>query len=92
MTEQFKASTIRSFYGALLTAAATFLATYQTAAGDRFETAGLAALSTFVAYMLARGAAEGLIDSRREATGAVTPADVGAYRPPIAPARTLHRQ
>lgn len=80
MTAQFKAATIRALYGALLTAAMTLLTALQVIGLDD---AALAASVTFVGYMLARGMAEGLIDSSRDANGSVTPADVGAYRPPI---------
>ncbi len=76
MTEQFKAATIRALYGAILTAALTLLTTYQIADPadpQRWEAALVAAGVALFAYMLARGAAEGLIDSSRKPTSA----DVG---------------
>lgn len=76
MTAQFKAATIRALYGAILLAAATFLAALQVAEFRTSETiadAGIAAGVTFIGYMIARGMAEGLIDSNR----APTSADVG---------------
>jgi hypothetical protein len=76
MTEQFKAATIRALYGALLTAALTFLTTFQVTAFDeprRLEIAAVAAGVAFFGYMLSRGVAEGVIDSNR----GPTPADVG---------------
>lgn len=70
MTEQFKAATIRALYGALLLGVQAFLvAMTQTDS----KSALILGASTFVAYMVARGIAEGLIDSTREPT----PADVG---------------
>ncbi|MGH2604522.1 MAG: hypothetical protein ACRDJ9_34680 [Dehalococcoidia bacterium] len=76
MTEQMKTATVRALYGALLTAAASTVAVLQS--GTDNETALYAFLATFLSYMIARGAAEGLIDSRRDASGNVTSADVGA--------------
>ncbi len=79
MTEQFKAATIRALYGALLTAALTFLTTFQLTAFDeprRLEIAAVAAGVAFFGYMLSRGVAEGVIDSNR----GPTPADVGQAR------------
>ena len=76
MTEQFKAATIRALYGAILTAALTLLTTYQSGDpldADRWEKALVAAGTAFLSYMIARGAAEGIIDSNR----APTNADVG---------------
>ena len=75
MTEQLKAATIRALYGAVLTAALTLLTTYQSGASapDRWEQALIAAGTAFVSYLLARGMAEGLIDSHRGPTRA----DVG---------------
>jgi len=74
-----RAATIRAVYGALLTAALTFLVTYQTGRGvpTRLEDALLAFGTTFIGYMIARGMAEGLIDSYRQANGQVSAADVG---------------
>ena len=80
MTEQFKAATIRALYGAVLTAALTLLTTYQSglATGDhRWEAPLIAAATAFLSYLLARGMAEGIIDSSRAANGRVLPADVG---------------
>jgi hypothetical protein len=71
MTEQFKAATLRALYGAILTAAATGVAALQQNVDDRG--AVLITASTFLTYMIARGAAEGLIDSNRKPTSA----DVG---------------
>lgn len=71
MTEQFKASTIRALYGAMLTAALTILTTFQVTRS--WEEAAVAGGTTLLGYMIARGAAEGLIDSNR----GPTPADVG---------------
>lgn len=75
MTEQFKAATIRAFYGAILTTGSVFFVTLQTApnAANRVEDAGIAAAAAFFAYMLARGVTEGIIDSNR----GPTKADVG---------------
>ena len=76
MTEQFKAATIRALYGAILTAALTLLTTYQSgdpADADRWEKALIAAGTALLSYLLARGMAEGLIDSNRGPTSA----DVG---------------
>ena len=76
MTEQFKAATIRALYGAILTAALTLLTTYQSGDpldADRWEKALVAAATAFLSYMIARGMAEGLIDSNRGPTSA----DVG---------------
>ena len=84
MTEQFKAATIRALYGAILTAALTLLTTYQSGddASDRWEQALIAAGTAFLGYLLARGMAEGLIDSNRGPTSA----DVG-QPPAIGPGR-----
>ena len=76
MTQQFKAAAIRALYGALLTAALTLLTTYQSGDRldtDRWEKALIAAGTAFLSSMIARGMAEGLIDSNR----GPTVADVG---------------
>jgi hypothetical protein len=79
MSEQLKAATIRSLYGAVLLGLASALAAFQTGRGElhRAEDTVLAFLVTFVGYMVFRGAAEGLIDSYRAAEGKVSKADVG---------------
>lgn len=79
MTPQLRAATIRAAYGAILTAALTFLSTFQMTPFDeprRLEIAAVAAGVAFFGYMLARGAAEGIIDSNRGPTSA----DVGQPR------------
>lgn len=79
MTEQFRAATIRALYGALLTAALTFLTTVQMTTFEeprRLEIAAVAAGVAFFGYMLSRGVAEGIIDSNRGPTSA----DVGQPR------------
>lgn len=66
MSEQLKAATIRALYGAIITAALTFITTLQVtdfADPRRFEIAGLACGAAFFAYMLSRGVTEGIIDS-----------------------------
>ena len=81
MTEQFKAATIRALYGAMLIGFSTVLGMYQAlsaivalmAKGDRWEAALVSGGVSFFGYMIARGAAEGIIDSNR----GPTPADVG---------------
>lgn len=78
MSAQLKAATIRALYGALLTAALTGITALQTT--DDARGATLATAAAFVSYMVARGAAEGLVDTSRAANGQVTPADVG-YQP-----------
>lgn len=83
MTEQFKAATIRALYGAILTAALTFLTTFQLTGFDeprRMEIAAVAAGVAFFGYMLSRGVAEGIIDSSREVSGNILPSDVGSKR------------
>ena len=84
MTEQFKAATIRALYGAILTAAVTLLTTYQAGSGaDRWEQALIAAATAFLSYLLARGMAEGFIDSNRGPTSADVgqpPRSVGSRR------------
>lgn len=75
MTEQFKAATLRALYGAILTAAAAGVAALQQNVDNR--AAILITASTFLTYMIARGAGEGLIDSNR----APTAADVGQPKP-----------
>ncbi len=80
MSEQLKAATIRALYGAIISAALTFITTLQVQAFDdprRYEVAALACGAAFFTYMLVRGISEGLIDSGRAASGHVTPADVG---------------
>lgn len=79
MSEQLKASTIRAMYGAVMVAALDFLVTYQIGRGSeyRLEDALLAFGTVFVGYMIARGAAEGVIDTYRNSTGKVSKADVG---------------
>lgn len=79
ITPQFQAAFIRAAYGAMLTAALTFLTTFQMTAFDeprRLEIAAVAAGVAFFGYMLSRGVAEGLIDSNRGPTSA----DVGQPR------------
>jgi hypothetical protein len=83
MTPQLQAATIRALYGAVISAALTFLTTFQMTAFDeprRLEISAVAAGVAFFTYMMARGVAEGLIDSGRQASGNVTPADVGQPR------------
>ncbi len=79
MSEQMKAATIRALYGALLTAALTFLTTYQLGRGGAYqlEDAAIAAGTTLLGYLIARGMAEGWIDTARQASGRVSKADVG---------------
>lgn len=80
MSDQLKAATVRALYAAILTAALTFVTTLQTQGPEdprRMEIAALAALATFFGIMVTRGAAEGLIDSSRNANGQVSRADVG---------------
>ncbi len=87
MTEQFKAATIRALYGAILTAAVTLLTTYQAGSGaERWEQALIAAATAFVSYLLARGMAEGFIDSNRGPTSAdvgQTPRLAAGQRPQV---------
>jgi len=75
ITPQFQAATIRALYGAVLTGGLVAITTYQTT--GRGRDAILAGGASFVGYMITRGAAEGFIDSSRQANGRVTPADVG---------------
>jgi hypothetical protein len=80
VTEQLKAATIRGLYGAFWTSGATFFTLFSLgtgAHGQRIEDAAIGAAGAFFAYMVSRGIAEGLIDSSRQASGNVTPADVG---------------
>ncbi len=81
MTDQLVASTIRGAYGALVTGLLTLLLTYQTA-GD-WTVAGVAAGVSALSYLAARGGVEGVVDSRREAIGAISSSDVGAFSQPI---------
>lgn len=84
MTEQMKAATIRAFYGGLFVAALVFLTKLQTTPVLNAETIARAGIEfgvALVGYMVARGIAEGLIDSNRAASGNVTPADVGQPQP-----------
>ncbi|CAA9586373.1 MAG: hypothetical protein AVDCRST_MAG19-4888 [uncultured Thermomicrobiales bacterium] len=85
MTEQFKASTIRALYGAMSIGFSTVLGAYQALSailagsetpmpkGDRWEASLVAGGVSFFGYMIAPGAAEGLIDSNRGPSSA----DVG---------------
>lgn len=74
-----KAATIRALYGALLSGTLVFFVGLQVQARTiaTVEDSGIAAAVAFVSYMISRGIAEGLIDSARNAAGAVTRADVG---------------
>lgn len=79
MTEQFKAATIRALYGGLLSGAMVFLIGLQVdiRSIDTVQDSGIAAGVAFLSYMIARGIAEGIIDSNRKPT----PADVGQPQP-----------
>lgn len=79
MSSQLVAATIRALYGGILTAALTFLTTYQLGRGSAYqlEDAALAGGITLLGYMIARGIAEGLIDTNRQANGQVSKSDVG---------------
>lgn len=69
----------RSAVGGSLVAAATALGVWQTQRGDAYqgEDTLLAFAITLIGYLIARGAAEGWIDSARRQAGTVQPSDVG---------------
>jgi hypothetical protein len=84
MSEQMKAATIRALYGALFVAALDFFLGLQIAPvlnSDTIARAGLGFAVSFLAYMVARGVAEGFIDSNRATKGQVYPSDVTASKP-----------
>lgn len=79
MTPQLKAAVARAIVGGVLTGLLSFLTVLQQQAGqaDRVENAGIVGAIALVSYLVARGAAEGIIDSGRAADGDVQPSDVG---------------
>lgn len=78
----------RGLYGAFWLFLSATLATYtglgtvqaSMPEGDRWKAAAIAGGSAFVAYMISRGMAEGLIDTGRAERGDVIEADVRAVR------------
>lgn len=81
MDQQIIAASIRGLYGAAVSGLLTLLLAYQTS--DSWPTAGVAGGVAALTYLAARGGVEGAIDSHRNATGNVTPADVGAFSAPL---------
>lgn len=79
--DQITAATLRGLYGAVLTGLLTLLTSYQTT--DSWTESGVAAGVAALGYLIVRGGIEGIVDGRRNAVGAVTPADVGAFDQPI---------
>jgi len=74
-----KAALIRGLYNALGTFLVTFLTAYATT--DDVRASAITGAITALGVLGFRGGAEGLYDSHRQKTGAVTPADVGPNHP-----------
>lgn len=62
MSPQFTTALVRSLYGGALVGAGAFLASYSM--GSPLKASLLTAAGTLVAYLVARGGVEGLVDTR----------------------------
>ena len=74
-----KAALIRGLYNALGTFFVTFLTAYATT--DDLRAASITGAIAAFGVLGFRAGAEGVYDSHRQKTGAVTPADVGPNHP-----------